>query len=294
MIHRDDLLPASTLPVPIAPQATCDSDLLSLFLANYRSANTRSAYASDLELFASFVAKPLRTLTLRDVQAFSASLALTAAATAARRLSAVKSYVAFAFRLGYVQFNVAAPVQLPVIKNTLAEKILPEADVQRLFWVTTNQRNSALLRLIYGAGLRVSEACGLRWRDLTPRDDAGQLAVLGKAGKTRFVLLPAVLWARIDALRGASGPDDAVFRSRRGGPLTRVQVHRLVKVSAKRARLSTGVSTHTLRHCHASHALDRNCPIHLVQATLGHASVATTGLYLHARPGDSSARYLNA
>ena len=70
------------------------------------------------------------------------------------------------------------------------------------------------------------------------------------------------------------------------------EVHRIVKAAAARAGLSAAVSAHWLRHAHASHALDRGAPIHLVQATLGHSSVATTGRYLHARPNDSSSRYL--
>jgi site-specific recombinase XerD len=85
-----------------------------------------------------------------------------------------------------------------------------------------------------------------------------------------------------------------VFRSARGGHLDASQVHRIVKAAAARAGLAPAVSAHWLRHAHASHALDRGAPIHLVQATLGHASVATTGRYLHARPQDSSSRYLAA
>ena len=86
--------------------------------------------------------------------------------------------------------------------------------------------------------------------------------------------------------------DAPVFRSRKGGPLDASQVHRIVKGAAERAGLPAEVSAHWLRHAHASHSLDRGAPIHLVQQTLGHASVATTGRYLHARPTDSSARYL--
>ena len=94
------------------------------------------------------------------------------------------------------------------------------------------------------------------------------------------------------ALRGGVGPDDLVFRSRKGGHLDPSAVHRVVKAAAERAGLSAEVSAHWLRHAHASHSLDRKAPIHLVQQTLGHASVATTGRYLHARPTGSSARYL--
>ena len=154
-------------------------------------------------------------------------------------------------------------------------------------------RNRALLTLLYGAGLRISEVCGLRWRDLVARDTAGQVTVYGKGGKTRVVLLSARTWALLDGIRGDGEPDDPVFRSRKGGgALDASAVHRVVKAAAARAELAPEVSAHWLRHAHASHALDRGAPVHLVQATLGHASVATTGRYLHARPTDSSARYL--
>ena len=84
-----------------------------------------------------------------------------------------------------------------------------------------------------------------------------------------------------------------MFRSRRGGHLHPSQLLRIVRRAAKRAGITKAVSPHWLRHGHASHALDRGAPIHLVQATLGHASVATTGRYLHARPSESSSTYLS-
>jgi integrase/recombinase XerD len=135
----------------------------------------------------------------------------------------------------------------------------------------------------------------LRWRDLRPRDGGqGQVTVSGKGGKTRAVLLPASVWRDLEALReeAAAAEDGPVFRSRKGGALTARQAQRLVDAAAKRAGLRARVSPHGLRHAHATHALERGAPIHIVQATLGHASVATTGRYLHARPTDSSARYL--
>jgi hypothetical protein len=85
--------------------------------------------------------------------------------------------------------------------------------------------------------------------------------------------------------------DDPVFRSRRGRHMDPSAIFRLVQHAATRAGLEAKISPHWLRHARATHALERGAPIHLVQATLGHASVATTGRYLHARPTDSSARY---
>jgi site-specific recombinase XerD len=235
---------------------------------------------------------------LGDVQAFATALAAEAAAltpaSQARALAAVKSLLAFGHRLGYLPFDVGGAVRLPRLRSALAERILSEADVHRLLALEPDARNRALLRLLYAGGLRVSELVALRWRDLQARDAGeGQVTVYGKGGKTRAVLLPATVWGDLQALReGAAAEEAPVFRSRKGGPLTARQAQRLVDAAAKRAGLRASVSPHWLRHAHATHALERGAPIHIVQATLGHASVATTGRYLHARPTDSSARYL--
>ncbi len=145
---------------------------------------------------------------------------------------------------------------------------------------------------LYTAGLRVSEACGLRCRNLRARGETGQLTVCGKGGKTRTVLLPAAIWRDLKSLDNASEPDGPVFRSRSGKPLDRSRVLRIVQESAKRAGVDGAVSPHWLRHSHATHSLEHGALIHLVQATLGHASVATTSRYLHARPSQSSAEFI--
>jgi site-specific recombinase XerD len=106
------------------------------------------------------------------------------------------------------------------------------------------------------------------------------------------VLLTVATWRELEATRGDAGPDEPVFASQKGGPLSPVQAWRVVKAAAKRAGIEGDVSPHWLRHAHASHALDRGAPIHLVQATLGHADLRTTSKYTHARPTDSSSRYL--
>jgi site-specific recombinase XerD len=155
-------------------------------------------------------------------------------------------------------------------------------------------RNAAILALLYGGGLRISELVGLRWRDVQARlDGQGQATVLGKGAKTRTILLSTGVFSRITALRAAAGEDDAVFGSRKKrGHLNPSHVLRLTKSAAKRAGITRNVRNHDLRHCHASHSLERGAPISLVSQTLGHASISTTGRYLHSRPNDSSGRYL--
>jgi site-specific recombinase XerD len=111
-----------------------------------------------------------------------------------------------------------------------------------------------------------------------------------------LVQLPAAVWKLLTELRSERpGEDEPVFVSRKrrgGGRLQPLAVLRIVRAAARRAGIALPVSPHWFRHAHASHALDRGAPIHLVQATLGHASITTTGRYLHARPKDSSSRFL--
>lgn len=303
---------------PVA-QADDDAHLVRLWLHG-KSANTRDAYDRDVRAFVDFADVPFARITLQHVQDWTDHLeaAGLAASTRARKLSAVKSLLSFGHRLGYLIYNVGAAVSPPKQKDTLAERILPEAAVHRVLAVAdasasegsfTDKRNALALRLFYASGGRVSELAGLRWRDCVERSlergrPTGQVTLYGKGGKTRRVLLSADTWAVLAAHRqremleshAASG--SPVLRSRKAGddgsarPLTRQQLWRIVKGLAKRAGLPDAVSPHFFRHAHASHALDRGAPPHLVQQTLGHASLQTTSRYAHARPDDSSARYL--
>jgi integrase/recombinase XerD len=106
------------------------------------------------------------------------------------------------------------------------------------------------------------------------------------------VLLSPGVWDAVYQLKGNAGRDDPVFVSRKGGHLCRSMVFHIVKDAAKKAGLEVNVSPHWLRHSHASHSLDNGAPIHLVQKTLGHSTVAITEKYLHAKPTDSSSLYL--
>ncbi len=268
-------------PAAFPRQAETDDQLLRLWLHG-RPGTTTRAYSADVDRFIAFVGNRLQSITVGDLQEFADTLAELSDASRARKLSAVKSLLSYGHRIGYLPFNVGAPVRLPRIKDTIAERILPEETVLKMLALEPRPRNQAVLRLLYGAGLRVSELCALRWRDMQEREDAGQVTVYGKGGKTRHVLLSSGTWNALTAIRGEASDADPVFVSRIGGPLSRTQVFRIVRTAAKRAGADTDVSPHWLRHARASHALDRGAAVHLVQATLGHSSVATTGRYLHA------------
>lgn len=287
------LVPATTTEVVVLQQADTDQHLIELWLHG-RSRHTQRAYRADAERFLRAVEKRLQQITLGDIQAYAGKLAGSGLEPSSvyRSMSAVKSLFAFGHRLGYLPFDVARPLRLPALRNALAERILEETDVLRMIALEKMPRNRAILLTLYAGGFRVAELCSLKWSDLQSRDVAGQITVFGKGGKTRTVLLPQSVWNALLSVKKGAGEVDPVFRSRKGGHLDESMVWRIVRKAAERAGIAKDVSCHWLRHAHASHALDRGAPIHLVQATLGHSSVATTGKYLHARPTDSSATYL--
>lgn len=288
-----------------ASQADDDGHLVQLWLHG-KSPNSQEAYRRDVEQFIDFVDLPLHLVKLQHLQDWSYHLydLGLAPATRARKLAAVKSLYTFGHRIGYLVFNVGAAINIPKVPDRLTERILSEPDVQRILALETDLRNGIMLRLFYASGGRVSELAELYWSALQERGDEkgrpiGQVTLLGKGQKTRSILLSADTWEAIEKLKTEAlnkehgSPTDPVFRSRKGGPLSRQQIWRIVKKAAKRAGLSQAVSPHWLRHAHASHALDRGAPTHLVKETLGHKSLATTSKYTHARLDDSSARYLS-
>ncbi len=292
--RRNELVPVPSSGDLIPRQAESDDHLLELWLHG-RSEHTQRAYRADAGRFFDAVQKPLHRVTLGDLQDYAGDLVASGLQPSSvyRKMSAVKSLFAFGHRLGYLPFDVARPLRLPTLRDGLAERILDETDVLRMIALEQMPRNKAILLTLYAGGFRVSEVSALKWGDLQRRDSAGQITVFGKGGKTRTVLMPGSVWTALMSLRGEASDDAPVFRSRKGGHLDESQVWRIVRKAAERAGIDKDVSCHWLRHAHASHALDRGAPIHLVQATLGHSSVASTGRYLHARPNDSSSNYLS-
>jgi integrase/recombinase XerD len=271
-----------------------DRQLVEMWLYG-KADHTQRYYRAEAEKFLAKVDKALVRVTLADLQSYAEGLGVQGlqASSQARSLAVLKSLFAFGRKIGVLPFNVGIMLEIPKSKDNLAERILSEAEVQQMIALETQVRNKTILRTLYGAGLRVSELCGLKWCDLKASGETGQVTVFGKGGKTRVILLPSTLYRDLLALRGAATQDDPIFASRKGkGHLDPSMVLRIVRAAAQRAAIEGNVSPHWLRHCHGSHSIDRGAPITLVQSTLGHSNVATTSKYLHARPNDSSGRYL--
>lgn len=265
-------------------QINSDDHLIALWLFD-RSIHTQRAYKADVDRFRAFASKPLHSVGLPDLVNFAKSL--TGAAPSRRRtLSSIKSLLTFGHKTGYLPFNVGESLRLPTIHDELAHRILPEEDIRKMIEGETGERNHLILILLYATGIRRTELCNLRVRDVIAASDAGQITVCGKGDKVRSIRLPGDVWELLRSYIESKNADARVF------PLSTSQIWRIVKRAALRAGIEENVSPHWFRHAHGSHAIDHGAPLHLVQATLGHVSIATTGRYLHARPHESSGEYL--
>lgn len=296
---NDAIAPPAELSDQIASIAnrspSSDDDRLIALWLHGRPPLTVKAYRRDVDRLRAFVGKSIAALTLDDLQAFDLSLADRAPRTRARALAAVKSLLRFGTRAGLLRVDVGVVLRTPRIPSDLTDRILTRTEMRRLLKAPKRPRDVALLRIAYETGFRRAELCSLRWSSVAIDDENGEamLSVIGKGDKPRTVRITAAGWNLAAALRRPEDPDDGpIFRGRGGKPLSPSQVRNVVAAAAKRAKIAKAVSPHWFRHAKASHALDRGAPIHLVKDELGHASLTTTGAYAHARPRDSSARYL--
>lgn len=273
-----------------------DQALITVWLNTFTSPNTQAVYAKTAADFLAFVAKPLNQVTVSDLQSWLASRPDLAPASQNTRLTALRSLYRLGTKIGYLTRNPTAVLRNRPVVQRRAERILSEQEVKTLLSAPMLARNRALLYLLYAAGLRASEVVSLQWRDVRYRPDLDQIqvTVFGKGGKTRAVLVPAIL----PFLMPGSNDIQEHYLFHRphhpDRPLTRGQVHHIIKtVASQQPGINPAVSAHWLRHAHATHALERGAPLPLVQATLGHASIKTTSVYLHVRPGLSSGQYLS-
>jgi integrase/recombinase XerD len=235
----------------------------------------------------------LRRATVEDVQTALEAMRTKAdgssgsAATVNTYVAAVKALLGFAHKVGFTRFNAAPLIKLRKAPRKTAQRLLSQVELHLLLRAARSRRDRLMLEVGYFGALRVSELAGLTWSQVIPRETGeAQLAIVGKGDKPRNILIPADLAAALREMRGEAPASARVF------PITERRINYIVKATAKRARINLAVSAHWLRHAHASHAIDEGAPITLVSQTLGHADLKTTSVYAHARPNDSSSRYL--
>ena len=290
-------MPKSVALVPTRKAAAAAraqwDEIVTLWL-HARPESTCLIYAPVIQHFRLWLGdKPMAQISLKDLQDYAVSFFHQKPRTVARKLCTVKSLLTFAQKVGLIPFNVGGALRLPKIPNNLAEKILDAKDIKRMIRLEPERRNQVLLRVLYGAGIRASEAAGLRWMDLQQRKTGGQITVLGKGAKTRSILLSEKTWNSLQSIRPPDAqPEGPVFVSREGSGLRRTTISVIVRKAAEGAGLEAKVSAHWMRHGHATHALDAGTELTVIARTLGHESIVTTTRYLHARPNQSSATSL--
>lgn len=266
--------------------ANDDHQLIGLWLATKRNGLTVDQYSRIVRGFLEFTGKRLRSTNLDDMVGYTESIGHLRPSTQAQRIACIKSLFGFAHKVGYTRVNVAATIRAPRAKDTLNERILTEEQVLRVILAATNQRDAALVRMLYRSGGRISEIVTATWADLIEKPKFGQVTLLGKGGKTRTVQLPLDLIALLHQIKGDAAPEDRIF------PISRQRAWTIVKRLAKQAGITEKLSPHWFRHAHATHALDHDAPLSLVSATLGHSGLEITGRYIHNRPDESSGDYL--
>jgi integrase/recombinase XerD len=257
-----------------------------------RAPRTVEAYRRDLAALSEYLDKPIAGASLEELERYTASLRADglAATTIARRTAASRSFFRHQQLLGLRDDNPAAAVKLPRRAKPLPKTLSP-GEAERLIDAAKgtqprNLRDQALVELMYGAGLRVSEAVGL---DKSGVDlDDRFVRVTGKGGKERVVPIGrhATDAVRRYLSRGRPYLDrrhrPELFLNAKGGPLTRAGAFLILRRLAETAGLDpTRVHPHILRHSFATHLLEGGADLRSVQEMLGHADLSTTELYTH-------------
>ena len=296
--------PAAELPFT-APEVAAEIGrwLAHLGAERRMSGKTLDAYDRDVRQFLAFLAghfggrvtlARLRDLATRDVRAFMAHRRSQGIGgrSLMRGLAGARSFARFLERQGHGKVAALAAVRAPRIEKTLP-KPLAVAPAKRLAdaglrageerepWVLA--RDAAVLALLYGSGLRISEALGLKVKDIPAPGGGDAIIVTGKGNRTRMVpVLPAVLRLVADYLALCPydpAPDRHAFVGQKGGALS----PRIIQLAMERLRgalnLAETATPHALRHSFATHLLARGGDLRAIQELLGHASLSTTQIY---------------
>lgn len=277
-----------------------DSQLLDQFLDGIwlesgLSANTLAAYRADLRAFQSWLAKKglaLEQVTRADLLAYLAAnvRAGLSPRSSARHLSTLRRFYRYLLIQGRTQADPTADVRSPVIGRPLPKNI-SEQGVEKLLSTpprdtALGSRDRAMLETMYASGLRVSELVGLTLNELDLT--TGLVRVVGKGGRERIVPLGEEASESLGEYLGQARSDllkaqltDAVFVTRRGGPMTRQAFWQLIKRYAQQAGIGAEFSPHSLRHAFATHLLNHGADLRSVQMLLGHTDLSTTQIYTH-------------
>jgi integrase/recombinase XerC len=280
--------------------AAADAFIEYLRLNRNVSVHTSAAYRSDLMQLLEFAARHLsvpldrlmpREVDLPVVRAYMAELHRTgqSRASVARKLSALRTFIRFLRREGWIDGDPAALARAPRREHKVPAHLSMD-EMTRLLEAPDaasplGRRDRAILELFYASGLRLSELVGLDMEDVNL--SARIVRVAGKGGKQRLVPFNTATqralrtWYRDRAAMKKDSAHDPVFVNARGGRLTGRSVQRLVARYVAGCSTRFGISPHALRHSFASHLLQRGADLRAIQELLGHVQLSTTQRYTH-------------
>ena len=260
-----------------------------LLIERAMSRNTVASYCSDVEKFMTWAGMAPENVTAEDVTGYLASRSKVSERSQARFLSALRNFFDWLYLEGAVKENPCELVDMPKLGRYFPS-VLSEQEVEAIMdsvdttdWIGVRDR--AILEVLYGCGLRVSEAVGLRISCLYP--DEGFVRVFGKGKKERLIpfcgmALEAVQrYLEVRPLPADSRSDDLLFLNNRGTSLSRVSMFKMVKRQALIADVRKEISPHTFRHSFATHLVENGADLRVVQEMLGHESITTTEIYTH-------------
>jgi integrase/recombinase XerD len=253
------------------------------------SQNTVASYCSDVEKFLSFYGGRIEDVGAADVEEYLSSRDGLSERSQARVLSSLKSFFDWLVLEKVIRYNPCDRVDGPKIGRYLPN-VLSEEEVVALLdsvdlSVWQGFRDKAILEVLYGCGLRVSEAVGLKISCVFLKE--GFVRVIGKGDKERLVPLGEMAAEAVEKYLDVrpdpadSESSDIMFLNRFGRPLSRVSMFNMIKRQAVAAGIRKEISPHTFRHSFATHLLEHGADLRVVQEMLGHESISTTEIYTH-------------
>ena len=266
------------------------------------SDNTNISYKTDLELYLSFIKEKginsLEDIKSSDIESYMMFLqedSNDTVTTVARKLTSIKNFHSFLEKEGIVSKNVSVGIKRPKLRKTVVRS-LSVSDVDKLLDIKLNTpfdyRNKAMLELIYGTGLRVSELVNLTLNNIDFTNCI--IRIVGKGNKERIIPLGEYSMYYLDLYMERRNSllkkniCDALFLNNHGKKITRQGFFKILKGLLKEKGLDIDASPHTLRHSFATHLLNSGADLRSIQEMLGHSDISTTRIYTHV--GDSKIR----
>lgn len=208
----------------------------------------------------------------------------------ARIISGIRSFYKYLLIEEYIEQDPCELIELPNLGRHIPE-VLSVDEIDRIVNAIDDskdeaQRDRAIIEVLYGCGLRVSELVNLKLTDISWKEEF--VRVIGKGNKQRLAPISTRALKQIEyylpfrsSIDVKKGEEDYLFISKRGKHLSRITVFHIVKVLAERAGITKDISPHTFRHSFATHLLERGANLRAIQVMLGHESISTTEIYTH-------------